>query len=164
MTNIPNDLRLVRVEPQPTWNGSRWVWPLPVRARFPNCCTEVVSASREWWEYAPSEAKPHPMAEAVMLRDEVWYWAIPTGWQPIETAKVNDLFAHSTWVLVHTDAGMVTEAMPHFMGNDGGYIWMTARGDNCRGSDNEHSRMLRRSVTHWMPLPDAPVSALDVSK
>jgi hypothetical protein len=38
----------------------------------------VVTASREWWEYAPSEAKPHPYAEGVRLRDDVWYWAIPT--------------------------------------------------------------------------------------
>jgi hypothetical protein len=36
----------------------------------------VVTASREWWEYAPSEAKPHPLAEGVRLRD-AWYWAIP---------------------------------------------------------------------------------------
>lgn len=73
-------LTLVPVEPQPTYieNSGRWKWPLPERARFPGCCTDVVTASREWWEYAPSEAKPHPMAEAVQLRDR-WYWAVPSA-------------------------------------------------------------------------------------
>lgn len=72
-------MKLIRVEPQPDYleSSGRWRWPLPPKAIFPNCCTEVVTASREWWEYAPSEAKPHPMAEAVQLRDDVWYWAVP---------------------------------------------------------------------------------------
>lgn len=71
-------LRLELVEPQPGWieSSGRWCWPLPKAACFPGCCTEVVTASREWWEYAPSEAKPHPLAEGVRLRD-AWYWAIP---------------------------------------------------------------------------------------
>lgn len=70
---------LVLVEPQPTYieSSGRWKWELPERARFPGCCTAVVTASREWWEYAPSEAKPHPFAEGVMLRDGIWYWAAP---------------------------------------------------------------------------------------
>ena len=73
------ELKLIPVEPQPDYieSSGRWRWPLPEQARFPGCCTEVVTASREWWEYAPSEAKPHPMAEGVRLRDSVWYWAIP---------------------------------------------------------------------------------------
>lgn len=58
-------------------NSGRWNWPLPAHACFPGCSTHVCSASREWWEYAPSEAKPHPMAEGVCLRDNVWYWAVP---------------------------------------------------------------------------------------
>lgn len=77
MTHTP--MRLEAVEPQPDWieSSGRWRWPLPPRACFPGCCTSVVTASREWWEYAPSEAKPHPMAEGVRLRDDIWYWAIP---------------------------------------------------------------------------------------
>ena len=72
---------LIPVEPQPNYieSSGRWRWPLPAHARFPDCCTEVVTASREWWEYAPSEAKPHPMAEAIMLRDNIWYWVVPKG-------------------------------------------------------------------------------------
>jgi len=74
-----HELKLIPVEPQPDYieMSGRWCWPLPEHARFTGCCTEVVTASREWWEYAPSEAKPHPMAEAVRLRDNVWYWAVP---------------------------------------------------------------------------------------
>lgn len=76
---MTNDLRLVRVEPQPTFieSSGRWCWPLPEQARRPGCAWQVVTASREWWEYTPSEAKPHPFAEGVRLRDDVWYWAIP---------------------------------------------------------------------------------------
>lgn len=71
---------LVPVEPAPTYieSSGRWKWPLPERARFPGCSTDVVTAFREWWEYAPSEAKPHPMAEAVQLRDSRWYWVLPS--------------------------------------------------------------------------------------
>jgi len=74
-----NKLILIPVEPQPTLieSSGRWHWPLPPQARFPGCCTSVVTASREWWEYAPSEAKPHPMAEGVELRNGRWYWAVP---------------------------------------------------------------------------------------
>lgn len=73
------ELKLIPVDPQPSFieSSGRWMWPLPQQARFEGCCTEVVTATREWWEYAPSEAKPHPMAEGVQLRDEVWYWAVP---------------------------------------------------------------------------------------
>lgn len=73
-------------------------------------------------------------------------------WRPIETADVNHLFATSTWVLIQRDDGFVTEAMPHYF-SGGGYIWMTARGDNCRGSKDQYSGMLRHDVTHWRPLP-----------
>jgi hypothetical protein len=76
-------------------------------------------------------------------------------WRPIDTADVNHLFASSTWVLVYTSAGMVVEATPHYFG-PGAYIWMTARGENCRGSDDERGQMLRTTVSHWMPLPDPP--------
>jgi len=77
--NKSNDLRLVRVEPQPTFieSSGRWHWPLKRPHDNGGRCTSVVSASREWWEYVPSGAKPHPFAEGVRLRDDVWYWAIP---------------------------------------------------------------------------------------
>ena len=76
---IHKELKLIQVQPQPEYieSSGRWKWPLPEQARFPGCCTDVVTASREWWEYAPSEAKPHPMAEGVRLRDDVWYWVVP---------------------------------------------------------------------------------------
>lgn len=76
---IFKELKLIPVEPQPDWikASGRWRWPLPKHACFPGCHQKVLTASREWWEYVPSEAKPHPMAEGVMLRDYVWYWAVP---------------------------------------------------------------------------------------
>lgn len=70
---------LIRVDPQPEFieSSARWSWPLKPPHDNDGRCTQVVSASREWWEYVPSGAKPHPWAEAVRLRDDVWYWAIP---------------------------------------------------------------------------------------
>ena len=78
-TRPHKEFKLVIVDPQPTYieNSGRWHWPLPEKARHEVCCTSVCSASREWWEYAPSEAKPHPFAEGVRLRDDVWYWCVP---------------------------------------------------------------------------------------
>ena len=78
---IHRELKLIPVEPQPQYieSSGRWCWPLPDKARLYGCCTEVVTASREWWKYAPSEAKPHPLAEGVRLRDDVWYWAVPNA-------------------------------------------------------------------------------------
>lgn len=71
-------MRLVRVEPQPEFieSSGRWRWPLPERAHFPGCCTEVVTASRQWWEYTPVEARPPFAEEAVLLADESWYWVV----------------------------------------------------------------------------------------
>lgn len=73
-------------------------------------------------------------------------------WLPIASADVSQMFASSKWVLIQRDDGFVTEAVPHFFGPDA-YIWIAARGDNCRGSNDERSQMLRHSVTHWRHLP-----------
>lgn len=75
----PDRLMLVRVDPQPEFieSSGRWKWPLKPPHDNDGRCTSVVTASREWWEYVPSGAKPHPWAEGVILRDEVWYWAVP---------------------------------------------------------------------------------------
>jgi hypothetical protein len=64
------------VEPQPHWieSSGRWCWPLPEKAHFPGCCTEVVTASREWWVYAPEEAKPIPGCFAAQDSEARWFW------------------------------------------------------------------------------------------
>jgi len=74
---VYRELKLV--DPQPTFieSSGRWRWPLPMAAGFEGCFDAVVTASCEWWEYVPSEVKPHPMAEGVQLRDGAWYWAVP---------------------------------------------------------------------------------------
>jgi hypothetical protein len=74
-------LRIARVDPQPEYieSSGRWRWPLPENARHPGCSDHVVTASREWWEYTPSEARPHPLAEATYLRDDNWYWVFPAA-------------------------------------------------------------------------------------
>jgi hypothetical protein len=77
-------------------------------------------------------------------------------WRPIETANTSQLFASSTWVLVATTEGRVTEAMPLYV-DGGGYIWIAARGDNLKG--NTGGDYLRHSATHWMPLPSPPQNA-----
>ena len=102
-----SELQLILVEPQPSYieSSGRWRWPLPQRARFPGCCTEVVTASREWWEYAPSEAKPHPMAEGVRLRDDVWYWAVPSELSA-QYSRERKLVEAARWVMYATICGI----------------------------------------------------------
>lgn len=72
-------LELVLIEPQPEFieASGRWRWPLNPPNDNAGLCPYVYTASREWWEYVPDAAKPHPWAEAVRLRDDVWYWAVP---------------------------------------------------------------------------------------
>lgn len=75
-----------------------------------------------------------------------------SGWQPVTTADINQLFASSTWVLIHTSDGRVTEGIPVFM--DGSkWCWVAGRGNNCIGSEPS---MLIDRVTHWMPRPQPP--------
>ena len=85
----PETKMLLKVEPQPHYieSSGRWCWPLPQHVLRPGCCTEVVTASREWWEYAPSEAKPHPYAQGVRLLDDVWYWAVPAEKTPADNTQ-----------------------------------------------------------------------------
>ncbi|MCU1318103.1 MAG: hypothetical protein JWN63_3425 [Candidatus Acidoferrum typicum] len=73
------------VEPQPHWieSSGRWCWPLPKHACFPGCCTEVVTASREWWEYAPEAAKPYPDAYAVRIENGPWIWVRGEKSEPV---------------------------------------------------------------------------------
>jgi hypothetical protein len=78
-------------------------------------------------------------------------------WQLIETADTSHLFATSTWVLVATDDGRVTEGYPLYTGPNE-YIWIAARGNNLRGNENSRSTYLRDSPTHWMPLPAHPTT------
>lgn len=78
-----------------------------------------------------------------------------TEWQPIDTANVSQLFASSQWVLVATDRGRVELAIPFYF-DAGGYFWLTLRGSNLRGNDNERSQYLRESPTHWMSIPSHP--------
>lgn len=109
--------QLILVEPQPSYieSSGRWKWPLPPQACFPGCCTDVVTASREWWEYAPSEAKPHPMAEAVRLRDDVWYWALPES-PPVKCKEcVYDV--RNPYVCERCGTA---RALPDSQGDDGG--------------------------------------------
>ena len=62
------------VKPQPTFieSSGRWKWTLPKRAQFPGCCTSVVTASREWWEYAPPEAYSYGVPGDRLWVRETW--------------------------------------------------------------------------------------------
>lgn len=72
-------LMLIPVQPAPEFieASGRWKWPLKPPHDNDGRCPAVYTASREWWEYAPDAAKPHPWAEATQLRDGKWYWTVP---------------------------------------------------------------------------------------
>jgi hypothetical protein len=61
------------VKPQPLYvepTGS-WVWPIPKSKVKPCCCTEVCSASREWWEYLLLDQMPYQPGDTLWVR-ETW--------------------------------------------------------------------------------------------
>ena len=79
MSIIYLERKLIIIQPQPEYIKSTgcWSWPLPGSTKFNYWhITHAVTASREWWEYVPPEAKPHLFAEGVKYSG-VWYWAVP---------------------------------------------------------------------------------------
>lgn len=80
-------MKLIPVLPAPEYieSSGRWQWPLRPPYDNDGRCPYVVTASREWWEYVPSGAKPHPFSEAVLLRDNIWMWTVPSP-TPLEAA------------------------------------------------------------------------------
>jgi len=67
------------IKPQPAWINSsgRWCWPIPKTKRHKGCCDEVVTASREWWEYLSSEQLPYQSGDILWVR-ETWCHADTT--------------------------------------------------------------------------------------
>lgn len=113
MATTPKQMMLEPVCPQPTYieSSGRWEWPLPEHAQFEGCCKSVVTASREWWEYTPSEARPHPMAEGVQLRDGKWYWVIPASTDVELANQRNSSKSNSQFQIdLETAAGSLAEA------------------------------------------------------
>lgn len=108
--NIENNVeRIVRVlvRPQPTYiaPSGRWVWPVPEGTIRPGCCTEVCSASREWWEYLFEDQKPYSKGEIVDANgmilevenvkagfmDDFWVWEIYVKKMPNRGTWMDDL-------------------------------------------------------------------------
>lgn len=82
-------------------------------------------------------------------------------WQPIETFDFDQGFAASRTVFIHTSDGRVTEGRPFITGPTRRF-WVCARGSNA-GDPRYKLELspLRDTVTHWMPMPEAPRLSLD---
>lgn len=65
------------VKPQPDFieSSGRWRWPIP-RSKVV-ACTEVVTASREWWEYLLPEQMPYVVGESLWVRETCKQQPIP---------------------------------------------------------------------------------------
>jgi len=61
------------INPQPTYDpqSDRWVWPIPKSKVHKGCCTEVCTASREWWEYLLPDQLPYKPGDILWVR-ETW--------------------------------------------------------------------------------------------
>jgi hypothetical protein len=61
----------IKVNPQPIWVSAscRWCYEYKLHDKKMYSTT----ATCEWWEYVPSEVKPHPEAKAI-LESDGWYW------------------------------------------------------------------------------------------
>lgn len=151
---------LVPVEPAPTYieSSGRWSWPLPEHARFVGCCTEVVTASREWWEYAPSEAKPHPTAEAVQLRDG-WYWVVPFALSQSRPKNPCNTVPHECVRLECASSETCVEAPPSSISPR---LWLVKRTNGVneiawtKSQADYEEKFCKSEVT---PLFEAPLSA-----
>lgn len=115
--------KLVPIEPQPEYieSSGRWRWPLPERARSPGGCTELVTASGEWWEDVPFWAKPHPYAEAIQLRDGAWMWIEPAPESPAPAKRTEILsllrqraYLHDQFRLAEGRGGSYWEQMGEY--------------------------------------------------
>jgi hypothetical protein len=76
------------IKPQPDYieSSGRWRWLIPKLKQRKNCCTEVVTASREWWEY--------------LLKDQFRY-------QPGDQLWVRETFHHCSTRGEHRDHGCI---------------------------------------------------------
>jgi hypothetical protein len=59
--------------PQPAYieQSGRWVWPIPRAKAHKGCCTEVCTASREWWQYLMPDQMPYQPGDIMYVR-ETW--------------------------------------------------------------------------------------------
>lgn len=70
------------VKPQPTYitTSGRWTWPIPKSKVHQGCCTDVCTASREWWEYLAPDQMLYNPGDILYVR-ETW-------------AKVNGIYIY----------------------------------------------------------------------
>jgi hypothetical protein len=61
------------IKPQPKYieSSGRWSWAIPKAKVHKGCCTEVFSASREWWNYLTPDQMPYQSGD-IMYGRETW--------------------------------------------------------------------------------------------
>jgi hypothetical protein len=64
------------VAPLPTYHepSARWSWKIPKTKVHPGCCTEVVDASRNWWEYLLDDQKPYCSGQIIWAAETWGYY------------------------------------------------------------------------------------------
>jgi len=63
--------RLVKPQPLFIELSGRWVWSIPKSKVHKGCCTEVCSASREWWNYLMPDQSLYQVGDILYVR-ETW--------------------------------------------------------------------------------------------
>ena len=73
--------RLVKPQPHYIESSGRWCWPIPKSKQRAMCCKDVVTASREWWEYLLPEQFPYQPATMLPERPTKAGW-YEVKWEP----------------------------------------------------------------------------------
>jgi hypothetical protein len=63
--------RVIKPQPRFIESSGRWEWPIPTSKIHKGCCTSVVTASREWWEYLMPDQFPYRPWDRLWVR-ETW--------------------------------------------------------------------------------------------
>ena len=98
------------IKPQPTWNGARWVWPIPKTARRPKCSKTCVSASHEWHEYMPPGCCPYGVPGDLLYVRESWQALTHGDYQPVDKPTEFDFRRHYYDMRYRSDCGRFTDS------------------------------------------------------
>lgn len=126
------------VKPQPTYieSSGRWHWPIPIRKIQKGCCTSVVTASREWWEYLLPEQMPYQLGDLLYVREAIRAVELDAGLDCIEyqadkkmVAISNTPEAADQWWKLYHHRGKKGAVVPSiFMPKEYARIWLEVTG------------------------------------
>lgn len=63
--------RVIKPQPHYITSSGRWCWPIPKAKQRKGCCSQVETASREWWEYLLVDQFPYCPGDILVPAKEI---------------------------------------------------------------------------------------------